>query len=61
MGDNLLQGGSLSFEAECPGGSLLRSNLPRRHFTLGGKLLRDSPDTELPEQWKRYFHNVPAT
>ena len=52
--DNLLQGGSLYFEAECPeptvyfkvkcpegGGGLLRSNLPPGHFTSGGKLLSD--------------------
>ena len=53
MGDNLLQGGSLYFEAECPGwtvyfevkcpgGGLLQSNLPPRHFTSGVKLLCDS-------------------
>ena len=44
QGDNLLQGGSLCFETECPGrtvhfevkrlgGGLLRSNLSPRHFT----------------------------
>ena len=52
-GDNLLRGGSLSFEVKCPGrtvyfevkcpgDSLLRSSLPPGHFTSGGKLLRDS-------------------
>ena len=58
-GDNLLRGGSLSFEVKCPGrtvcfevkcpgDSLLRSNLPSGHFTSGGKLLRDRTRQHAP-------------